>query len=201
MPPTNIKNTNQLIVWSVVAIIVLVSVWYVFLSGSGGGGLGLPIATTTAPTNTQTQQGSNNPPRTHTGQSTTPSKPVTPTSAKVVGITPVSYLFSLKEPLVCSFKTTGTSAQRSGTLYVADGKMRANLATATMLDDGMYLYVWASGATSGLKLLAASSVSGSAMASNGGFDLATPLSFACNPWTKDASVFVPPSSVSFSNTL
>lgn len=202
MPPTNIKNTNQLIVWAAVAIVVLVSVWYVFLSGSGGSGLGLPIATTTAPTTTGTQQGTNNPPPARTKQSTAPSKPVTPTSAKVVGVTPVSYLFSLKESLACSFKTTGTSVQRSGTLYIADGAMRANLTNgATMIDDGAHIYLWGTGASKGLELLAASSVSGSAIASNGGFDLATPLSFACNPWKTDSSVFTPPSSVSFSNSL
>ena len=200
MPPINTNNTNQIIVWAVAAV-VLVSVWYVFSSNLSGSGTGSPVATTTVSTSTQTQRGTNNPPPARTGQSSTPSKPVTPTSAKIVGTTPISYLFDLRQPLMCSIKTTGTSVQRSGTMYVADGEMRADFINTSMIDDGTYLYVWANGATKGLKLLAASGVSGSAIASNGGFDLVTPLSFACNPWTKDASVFVPPSSVAFSNSL
>ncbi|MDE1944624.1 MAG: hypothetical protein KGH97_04000 [Patescibacteria group bacterium] len=119
----------------------------------------------------------------------------------MVGVTPVSYLLGLKDSLVCSIKTTGSSAQRSGTLYVADGELRADLTGATMISDGAYLYEWQKGATKGLKLPATSSVAGSAIAANGGFDLATPLSFACNPWTTDASFFTPPDSVSFSNSL
>lgn len=201
MPPINTNNTNQTIVWAVVAIVALGSLWYVFSSNLSGSGTGSPVATTTVSTSTQTQQGANNPPPARTGQGSTPSKPPTPTSAKIVGTTPISYLFDLRQPLVCSVKTTGTSVSRSGTMYVADGEMRADFTNTSMIDDGTYLYVWAKGATKGLKLLAASGASGSAIASNGGFDLITPLSFACNPWTKDASVFVPPSSVSFSNTL
>lgn len=201
MPPTNTSNTNQITVWAVIAVVALGSLWYVFSSNQSGRETGSPIATTTVSTSTQTQQGTNNSPPARTGQSSTPSKPPTPTSAKIVGTTPVSYLFDLRQPLVCSIKTTGTSIQRSGTMYVADGKMRADFTNTSMIDDGTYLYAWAKGATKGLKLLAASGVSGSAIASNGGFDLVTPLSFACNPWTKDASVFVPPSSISFSNSL
>ena len=75
------------------------------------------------------------------------------------------------------------------------------LTNTSMIHDGEYLYAWTSGASKGLKLPAASSVSGSAIASNGGFDLSTDLSFACNPWTENTSVFTPPASISFSNTL
>ncbi len=84
-------------------------------------------------------------------------------------------------------------------MYVADGEMRVNFAHTSMIDDGAYFYAWTDGASQGLKLLAASSASGSAIAANGGFDPASNISFACNPWTANMSVFVPPASISFSN--
>jgi hypothetical protein len=200
MPPINTNNTNQIVVWAVIATIVVGSLWYVFSSGSTGSGTGSLVATTTVATSTATQKKDTGSSPTSSVKSSSTVKPTT-TSAKIVGTTPISYLFDLRQPLICSVKTTGTSVQRSGTMYVADGQMRADFINTSMIDDGTYLYVWANGATKGLKLLAASGASGSAIASNGGFDLVTPLSFACNPWTKDASVFVPPAPVSFSNSL
>jgi hypothetical protein len=70
-----------------------------------------------------------------------------------------------------------------------------------MISDGTYLYTWKSGAANGLKLLSSSSVSGSAMASNGGFDPGTSVSFECNPWAENVGIFTPPSTVTFSNSL
>ncbi|MHB8660709.1 MAG: hypothetical protein ACYC75_02085 [Minisyncoccota bacterium] len=197
MPNTNIKTIAS---WAVVIIIVVGSAWYVFSGSPKGNGGVSPVATTTA----STQQGTNTPSHSYTVKSgSTTQRIVAPVSAsaKIIGVTTLSYLFGLKQPLVCSVRTTGTSVQRSGTMYIADGEMRANFTSSSMIDDGTYLYAWQSDASKGLKLLAASSVSGSAIASNGGFDLSTILSFACNPWAKNPSVFVPPTSVSFSNSL
>ena len=132
---------------------------------------------------------------TTTKSSYTPTEP-TKTTAKTAGIGSLQYLLGLKEPLVCSVKALN-GPSRSGTLYVAAGSARANFTNSSMIDDGNYLYAWMTGATTGTKLLAPLSVSGSAIANNGGVDPATILSFSCNPWTVNASFFVPPTSVSF----
>jgi hypothetical protein len=112
----------------------------------------------------------------------------------------MGYLVSLKQPLVCTVKSTAGYA-RSGTMYVADGKIRANFTGSSMINDGTHLFAWMTGAIKGIELLTSSSASGSAIATNGGIDPATDISFACNPWTVDASVFSPPSSVSFFSSL
>ncbi len=187
---------NKTIVWVVGAAVVLGSVWCLFANYSGESDQGAPYATTTPtlPKGTTTKS----PTTSGTVKTGTTPKP-TPTSAKIVGVGTLSYLFSFREPLICAIKPS-VSVNRSGTMYLAEGKMRANFVSTSMLHDGMYLYVWTNGASKGLKLPAASSVSGSLIATKGGFDLANDLSFACNPWKTDASLFVPPSSITFSET-
>ena len=188
---------NKKIVWVVGVAAVLGSVWYLSTNPSTESGQESPYATTTPtlPKGTTTK-----PPTTTSGTVKTGATPKpTPTSAKIVGVGTLSYLFSFREPLICTIKPSA-SVKRSGTMYIAEGKMRANFVGTSMLHDGMYLYVWTNGASTGLKLPAASSVSGSLIATKGGFDLANDLSFACNPWKTDASFFVPPSSITFSET-
>lgn len=139
-------------------------------------------------------------------KSSTPVKPATtqPSPVKVSGYNSISSLLTQKEPLVCTIKAP--SLNRSGTVYVAGGKMRINLKSllngvtvnVSMINDGSSLYVWKNGASTGLKLSAVLSVSGSAAASHGGIDPATEVSFSCNAWGVDASVFTPPSAVTFS---
>ncbi len=194
-------NTKTIVI-ALIAIAALGGVWYLFSNfqgePTGGATPVMPVATTTVPTVTTVKS-------TPTAKVAKPVlknaatlKSVVP--ARVTGIGPVAYLFGLKQPLVCKVTTT-TGYSRTGTMYIAGDQMRANFTNASMIDDGTYLYVWTIGATKGLKLLAASSASGSAIATNGGFDLATMLSYTCNSWTEDASVFTPPTSVVFSNSL
>lgn len=180
-------NTQKSI-WIAVAIVVLGGAWYFFSSPSGNQDVA-PVATTT-------QQGTKPTTATRPAGSGTTQKPAVPT--KAAGVNTLSYLYSLKQPLVCAV-TVGTTVKRSGTMYIADAKMRVNFSATSMIDDGSYLYVWTKGATKGLKLSSVSSVSGSAIAANGGFDPANPFSFSCNSWTKDANVFSPPTSITFSN--
>lgn len=180
-------NTKT-IVWALVAIVVFGGVWYLATSSMGGNVGG--ATATTSPTSSTVA-----PARQTTSSSYVAPKPVK-TAAKTAGIAPLTSLMSMKQALLCSFKTMSGVA-RSGTLYVAPGLARLNLSTASMIDDGTYLYVWTKGVTTGTKLLAASSVSGSAVTSKGGVDPAADLSFSCNLWTVDGSVFLPPASVSF----
>ena len=187
---------KQKIIWIAAAIVVLGGAWYFFSSPSENQE-GVSVATTTQSDTTPTQSTTPKPTTTRpTGSGTTTQKPAAPT--KVAGVNTLSYLYSFKQPLVCSV-TVGTTVKRAGTMYVADAKMRVNFSTTSMIDDGSFLYVWTKGATKGLKLSAVSSVSGSAIAANGGFDPANPFSFSCSGWTKDVSILTPPGSVTFSN--
>lgn len=185
----------QKCIWIAVAIVVLGGAWY-FVSSPSGSQDVVPTATTTQPGTTSTQKAPKPTTTTRPAGGGTAQKSVVPT--KVAGINTLSYLYSLKQPLVCAV-TAGTSVKRSGTMYVADANMRVNFSNTSMIDDGSFLYVWTKGATKGLKLSAVSSVSGSVIASNGGFDPVNPFSFTCSSWTKDANVFAPPASIVFSN--
>ena len=188
---------KQKVIWIGAAVIVLGCGWYFFSSPSTGNNGTELVATTTASTPKQTTSKSSSTqsaPRPAGGSTAT--KPAEPVMA--AGVNTLAYLYSLKQPLVCSV-TVGTTIKRTGTMYIADAKMRANFTTTSMIDDGSLLYVWTRGAAKGIQLSAVSSVSGSVIASNGGFDTANPFSFRCNSWTKDASVFTPPASVTFSS--
>lgn len=187
---------KEKIIWIAAAVVVLGGIWYFFPSSPNSGGEAT-VATSTKPSGTTSTQQTTKPsiPRPATGGSVTTQKPAS--SVKVAGVNTLAYLYSLKEPLVCSVSMTAAGVKRSGTMYVADAHMRVDFASTSMIDDGSYLYVWVHGAAKGTKLSSTLSVSGSVIASNGGFDTANPFSFTCNAWTKDASVFAPPASVSF----
>lgn len=194
----NKKIDKKIIAGAIGAAVILGGAWIFFGSSSGGNGSGSPTATTTPQASTSPQQTAQTPYRAPAKSPVWRPAPKPPVAAKISGITPLAYLFSLKQPLLCAIQTTD-SYKRSGTMYVANGEMRVNFARTSMIDDGTYYYAWTDGASQGLKLLAASSASGSAIAGNGGFDPASNISFACNPWTANMNVFVPPASVSFSN--
>lgn len=174
-----------------------------------------PIATTTLTTSTSTASSFLPFPVASTTATTTvpvAAKPVAQTTvkpvtkksvaapAKVRGIGPLSYLVGLKQPLSCTVQTM-SGIKRSGTLYVASGKVRINFTDSGMIADGTSLYAWISGATQGVKLPSNSSVSGSVIATNGGIDPAIDISYACNPWVENTSYFIPPTSISFSSSL
>jgi hypothetical protein len=191
---------NNKILWAVFAIVVLGGVWYLSSRPQEAAETVSPAAPTTELVGTSTEQTTTT---TTTKTTTTPVRTTTTKTvapAKVTGVGPLSYLFGLKQALVCNVSTK-TGVKRSGTMYVAEGKMRVNFGTSAMIDDGAYLYAWTSGASKGLKLLASGSASGSAIAMSGGFDPAYDLSYSCNPWTVNEGLFVPPASISFSNTL
>ncbi len=206
----NIKISNEAIVWVVVAVGIGVGIWLLLVSPSAEWGGSVPVASSTPQMGTTSAPVAAAPDALAPVRSAPVKKPSAPSvtlPAKVVGNNSIPYLLGLKEPFICTIETTNLSVRRSGTMYVADGKMRVDFSgyanglftKTSMIDDGKYLYVWADGASTGLKLLAASSASGSAIASHGGIDLATPFTFACASWATDARVFAPPTSVSFSN--
>lgn len=136
-----------------------------------------------------------------------PVKP-SPTAAKLAGIGPMSNIIAFKESLSCAVESTGSTDKRTGLLYVANGKVRGDFSssavdtksTVSLINDGTFLYVWEAGDKTGLKLIAASSVSGTAVAARGAIDPSAQISYACNPWTVDANVFKIPEEVTFTDS-
>lgn len=203
------KKNNQMVLWAVIALVVLGGIWY-YSSSSSWGGAG--VATTT-PSGTESgatgntggtssgTTGGTSAGATSGGSTNTTSGGVhiTKTAAKTVGLGTLPFLLGLKDAMVCTVSST-QNYLRNGTLYIsADGKARADFSTASMIDDGTNLYVWNTGATTGTKAQASSGVGWYTIANRGGIDLTTNMSFACNPWTVDASKFAPPASVTFGN--
>lgn len=205
----NLKLSKEALVWIVVAIGIVIGIWALVSAPSEEWGTHSPVATSTPATATSTTAEApakaTVPQKTGSVTATQPTKTV---PAKVAGYNSASYLISLKEPLVCTVDVSMTYTKRTGTIYVDSGKLRGNfssyvngvLTKTAMIDDGASLYAWTNGATTGLKLPASSSASGSAIASHGGIDLTTPFSFACAAWTPDAAYFQAPTAVTFSNT-
>lgn len=204
--------SQKAIGWVIVAAIALfVVAWYVAKippTTSGTTATSTPTTTqqaqTPAPTTTKTPTATRSSSPTTKSTATTPAP--TTQSARVVGVSSLSYLIGLKQDLVCSISTTSTVPRRTGTVYVSGGQMRANLSSTVsgqtfkshMINDGKYLYVWMDSGTNGTKLLSSSSVAGSVVASRGGIDPTANVNFACNPWTVDSSVFTPPTDITFS---
>jgi hypothetical protein len=192
-------NTKMLN-WIILAIVVICAIW--FIATLPRGGQQTPTATSTTVTSTTTvRTAPSTNPVTQGGQKPGPAPVKKPAAipANLQGIGTVANLIDFHMPLACSMTTTG-SVKRSGSLFLAERKYRVDFPTASMINDGSYLYVWKTGATSGLKLLSSLAVSGSVMATNGGFDPATDITYACAPWLENPSFFVPPASVLFSNT-
>ncbi|HET9641488.1 MAG TPA: hypothetical protein VFP46_01395 [Candidatus Paceibacterota bacterium] len=176
-------------IWIVIVLVVLGALWYLLPDVQIG--TNAPTAATTTATTSETKQS------VQTSQTKSVTKPpVKVTAPRMAGVGPLTSLMALQQPLVCSVQTMN-GVQRLGTLYLAGGKARLNFSTASMIDDGVTIYVWAKGATTGVKMAATVSSSGSVAASNGGVDPGNNLSYACNPWTEDASVFAPPTGVAF----
>lgn len=189
---------TQKSVWILAAIVVLGGIWYFFSDSAANTREVATVATSTQTTTVPVQK---TVPKPEVAKPTVPSvAPKTVSTVRVAGVNTLSYLYEMKQPLVCTV-TVGTVVKRTGTMYVADRQMRADFTASSMIDTGSYLYVWAHGAAKGLTFPTTSSVGGSVIATNGGFDPGNAFSFACNVWTKDPNVFTPPTGVTFGTSL
>jgi len=205
-------KADRIVIW-IVVIIVIIGAALLFLPSSHE--TPAPTATSTpsaatstlsTPAQTPAPGPATPKPSATTAAAPQPAPAPVTVPAKIAGYSSLSYLMKQKEPLYCSATASTAYAKRTGTLYIADGKMRAIwggyrngvYVRVVVVDDGMYLYTWQEGAATGIKLPAPSSVSGSVIADAGGVDLVTPITFACDDWTVDATLFTPPSSIVFS---
>lgn len=197
---------NKTIAGIVIAVLALGGAWYLFTTQAAKlrNEISAPVATTT-PTAAAPAQKQIAPKPTRTPSA---SKPVASTGAATGGVGSITSLLALKQSLSCDIETINPIVKRSGTLYVDSGRVRGDFITyidgnkvsTSMIDDGTSLYAWTSGSATGLKLPAALSASGSAIASHGGIDLAATFNYSCNPWAANASLFIPPASITFSTS-
>lgn len=104
----------------------------------------------------------------------------------------------------CDVTNTQAGAQSSGTVYVGGGKMRgdftsqtsAGAVTSHMISDGTNVYVWSSAMPQGIKMtVAATAKPGNAQATMYNQN----VSYTCSPWSVDASQFILPAGVTFSD--
>lgn len=192
----NKLDTNTSILIVCVAIVIALGVYFL----SSGSGASAPTATST-PATASSSEPATAQPKPVSGAT----KPAHSTPAKappkVAGSGTLASLLLLKENLSCSISTQ-SGASRSGTLYLSGGQLRANLTNGvSMINDGQSYYAWVDGASTGLKLPASVTASGSALASHGAIDPnAGQVAYSCYPWTADETVFAPPSSITFTNT-
>ena len=122
-----------------------------------------------------------------------------PSSAAMSGVGSLNDLLAMRQSLSCSV-TVRNGTDRSGSVYFALGKFRADLTNqVSVIGDGTHYYAWVRGATTGL-VLPIVSVSGSALALHGAFDPAQSLSYDCNPWSVNEAIFSPPATVAFTNS-
>lgn len=109
-------------------------------------------------------------------------------------------LFAIAGNLKCTFSSTGAGAS-AGTVYLAGDMVRGDFTLqgqatgeAHLLRKGSEVYVW-SGAQ-GAKMTT-SALTGNETKQKAGLDLEQTVSYRCDPWTKEDSRFVAPTTVNF----
>lgn len=128
--------------------------------------------------------------------------------------------FSMTGSQQCTFSDkTNTS---SGTLFVADGKMRGDFQSSNsgkttqthMINDGTYIYYWTDGAKTGYKMSLATvkeqaakitmapqnnSAGEEKTSSSGPVNMNQQADYSCQAWSADSSKFVIPQDVTFTD--
>jgi len=151
--------------------------------------------------------------------STQPKQPTTTTEIEQEQptTTSASTLMSLKELMTggsqtCTYSTLiDEGGVTTGTVYVSNGKIRSDFSITgeenttidgSMITDGDYMYTWSSAQPQGIKIAvteemkdAATTGTSSAQSS---IDLDQKIDYRCQPWVSDASMFVPPANITFS---
>lgn len=174
------------IVWGVIAILVIVlGVWMYKSRDTPSEAV---VSDTTTTTDTTTTGGTSS-----TGTQTFKS------------------LFSEKGNFICVYEQVDPKYRSTNTIYLSDGKMRAEFRTSSstgslanlMVYDGMNLYVWKEGMTVGVRTQPRSvselpSVIPTDITSAAVLGTSPKnVSYDCHAWSKDASLLVKPAYVKF----
>jgi len=138
--------------------------------------------------------------------STTASKPTA--SAKQTAQGTIKSLLSSGKAQKCTYSSKLQSTSISGTVYVANGKMKGDFTTVSgenninghMNIDGKYFYVWTDLRNRGIKMaLNQQQPTGApSSSSNGTPDINQTFNYVCQGWTEDDTVFALPPTISFS---
>lgn len=124
-------------------------------------------------------------------------------------MTSLKELEALNKPQKCVFKDESSAEQVQGLVYVSQGKMRGDFGMVSegktirshMISDGKYSYTWMDDSSSGFKVaLDVQNIETKPDAANpkpASMDASKQMSYDCQSWSEDASVFVAPSNVKF----
>ena len=119
----------------------------------------------------------------------------------------IKSLISSGENRQCTFSTTESGYESSGTVYASGGKMRGDFTSEVegvktishMIYDGSVSYVWTDGSNSGFKMALDADADAQAQGQNQAMDPNKNYKFDCDRWSPDASKFETPSGVQFSD--
>lgn len=115
-------------------------------------------------------------------------------------------LLVTKESLMCTFSETNAQANTTGTMYVADGKVRGDFSSVIaqggqkvdshLITDGQKVNVWTSAAPQGVEItIDPTKVDANGKSTQVDFEKKT--DYHCQPWTIDATKFVIPADIQF----
>ena len=120
----------------------------------------------------------------------------------------IKSLLSSGKSQKCTYSSNLESASVSGTLYVANGKIRGDFTSGTeqakmsghMIMDGGFSYVWTDMSKQGIKMAIDQKLQqpSGAPASGQTLDINQTLVYTCQGWIGDGSVFTLPSDITFS---
>lgn len=115
-------------------------------------------------------------------------------------------LLAVREPQKCTFTDSTDVADTSGTVYIANGKMKGDFDAVTktgagtqkayMIVDGESVYSWTSAYPQGVKTTVNATASENSSQKTG-VDYDKKVDYHCEPWNPDMSVFELPANVSF----
>lgn len=103
---------------------------------------------------------------------------------------------------------TDPKVRMSGTVYVASGKMRGDFGGTTpagamemhMISDGQTMYTWNSMMKGGMKMAVTKPDAGATNPTEAGENpYNQQVSYSCAPWSADASKFIVPTDITFSD--
>jgi hypothetical protein len=127
--------------------------------------------------------------------------PTKATAAEAKGT--IKSLLTSGVPQSCTF-TSEKQASTSGSVYIADGKMRADFISTNegqsinghMIITSGYSYIWTDLVKRGMKV-ALTETQASGSANNQGMDVNQTVGYTCKPWSVDESKFILPTDIPF----
>lgn len=182
---------NTKLVWGIVAVVVVLGGGAYLLSQSGG---------SSQPAAVEQSQ----------GQAATSSQTAQPQTGSYQGS--LADLARRGGDWKCTVNVGTAAAVSSGVVHVSGQKVRADFTSnvsgagtidSHMISDGSYYYTWTSAYPQGFKMAIPASdtpvspTNGSAQTSSSGLNPDQNYSYDCQAETPDASLFVPPSNITF----